>query len=195
MVGSPGADTTNASVPGLMDTSLSSPEQGNVAPGQGTEQASQPVGHPVSMPKPGPMQTLWILIFKGQPQDIQSTRVTELYIAFNEDESTNITIQMQGEHPNFRANELWNQPVPWRRPNFHRRLAVSTFTTVGNELDMRVRDAIWATPVNNTELDYTCHSWVGDVVTVLQEANLITAEEGDNALNGMVNYISQCRSL
>lgn len=101
-------------------------------------------------------------VFKGQPRDLQSTRVTELYIALDGDEGTNVTIRMQGEYPNFRVHAEWNQPLPWTRPNFHRRLAVSTFAT-GRELDMRVRDAIWNTPVNNTELDYSCQSWVGDV--------------------------------
>ncbi len=101
-------------------------------------------------------------VFKGQPQDLQSTRITELYIAFDEDERRNVTIQMQGEHPNFRAHEVWNQPLPWMRPNYYRRLAVSTFMTTGRELNMRVRDAIWGTPVSNAELDYSCQSWVGD---------------------------------
>ncbi|KAI1438477.1 hypothetical protein GGR50DRAFT_433734 [Xylaria sp. CBS 124048] len=180
---------------GSSGTMASGPERSETPPSP-QEQASglqppRPLSHPAAMSKPGKMQTLWILTFKGQPLDLQSTRLTELYIAFDEDEKTNVTIQMRGEHPNFSVHELWNQPLPWLRPNFYRRLAVSTFTTTGKELDMRVRDAIWATPVNNTELDYSCQSWVGDVVTVLQEANLITAEEGDNALNGMVNYISQ----
>ncbi|KAI0813325.1 hypothetical protein GGR55DRAFT_569934 [Xylaria sp. FL0064] len=191
MSGSSGADSTLASVAGCSETPPSSQEHGNVASGLSTEQSSRPVSHPAATSKPGQMQTLWILIFKGQPQDLQSTRITELYIAFDEDEGTNVTIQMQGEYPDFRTHEVWNQPFPWMRPNFYRRLAVATFMTTGRELDMRVRDAIWGTPVNNTELDYNCQTWVGDVVTVLQDANLITAEEGDNALNGMVNYISQ----
>ncbi|KAJ2976815.1 hypothetical protein NUW58_g7993 [Xylaria curta] len=170
---------------------LGSQEHGNVASGLSTEQTSRPLSHPVATSKPGQMQTLWILIFKGQPQDIQSTRVTELYIAFDEDERTNVTIRMEGEYPNFRVHEEWNQPFPWMRPNFYRRLAVATFATAEKELNMRVRDTIWNTPMKNRELDYSCQTWVGDVVTVLQDANLITAEEGDNALNGMVNYISQ----
>ncbi|KAI0186781.1 hypothetical protein EV127DRAFT_166312 [Xylaria flabelliformis] len=191
MLGSSGADTTLSSVAGHSVTSLGSHEHGNVASSLNTEQATRPLSHPAATSKPGHMQTLWILIFKGQPQDLQSTRITELYIAFDEDEGTNVTIRIQGEYPNFRAHEEWNQPLPWMRPNFFRRLAVATFMTTGRELDMRVRDAIWATSVNNRESDYSCQIWVGDAVTVLQEANLITAEEGDNALNGMVNYISQ----
>ncbi|KAI1130089.1 hypothetical protein F5Y10DRAFT_236625 [Nemania abortiva] len=191
MIGSSGVDATLSSAAGRSETPLSSQEHGDVASGLSTEPASRPVSHPTATSKPGQTQTLWILIFKGQPRDLQSTRITELYIAFDEDEGTNVTIRMQGEYPNFRVHEEWDQPLPWMRPNFHRRLAVSTFATVGRELDMRVRNAIWETPVNNTELDYGCQSWVGDVVTVLQDANLITVEEGDNALNGMVNYISQ----
>ncbi|KAI0446228.1 hypothetical protein F4803DRAFT_547470 [Xylaria telfairii] len=191
MIGSSGADRTPSSVARRSETPLGSQEHGNVASGLNTEQASRPLSHPAAASRPGHTQTLWILIFKGQPQDIQSARITELYIAFDEDERTNVTIRVQGEYPNFRAQEEWNQPLPWMRPNFFRRLAVSTFTTAGRELEMRVRNAIWGTPVNNRELDYSCQIWVGDVVTVLQEANLITAEEGDNALNGMVNYISQ----
>lgn len=187
MVGSSGTDTTLSSADRRSEIPPSSQEHGSVASGLSTEPTSRPVSHPAATSKPGQTQTLWILIFKGRPRDLQSTRITELYIAFEDDEGTNITIRLQGAYPDFRIQEEWNQPLPWMRPNFHRRLAVSTWKDLG----MRVRDAIWTTPVNNTELDYGCQSWVGDVVTVLQDANLITAEEGDNALNGMVNYISQ----
>ncbi|KAI0015988.1 hypothetical protein F4780DRAFT_715956 [Xylariomycetidae sp. FL0641] len=135
-------------------------------------------------------QTLWILVFTGHPRDIQSARVTELYIVFNEDESTNLTIQLQGEHPSFRVNEIWNQRHPRYRPYFYRRLAVSTVPT-SSQFDMRLRDTIYNAPVNNVESDWTCQSWVGDVLTFLQDANLISEEEGDSALNSMVNYISR----
>ncbi|KAI1203325.1 hypothetical protein F5X97DRAFT_341942 [Nemania serpens] len=181
MVGSSGTDTTLSSADRRSEIPPSSQEHGSVASGLSTEPTSRPVSHPAATSKPGQTQTLWILIFKGRPRDLQSTRITELYIAFEDDEGTNITIRLQGAYPDFRIQEEWNQPLPWMRPNFHRRLAVSTWKDLG----MRVRDAIWTTPVNNTELDYGCQSWVGDVVTVLQDANLITAEEGDNALNGM----------
>ncbi|KAI1487882.1 hypothetical protein F5X96DRAFT_680925 [Biscogniauxia mediterranea] len=135
-------------------------------------------------------QTLWILIFSGQPRDIQSTRVTELYIVFNENESTNLTIQIQGQHPSFKVKEVWNKPPPRSRPRFLRRLAVSTLPT-DSEFDTRLRDAIVRTRVDNVEPDWTCQSWVGDVLTELQNADLITVDEGDSALNGMVNCISQ----
>ncbi|KAI1270778.1 hypothetical protein F5Y18DRAFT_21661 [Xylariaceae sp. FL1019] len=139
----------------------------------------------------GQAQTLWILIFKGHPRDIQSTRVTELYLAFNESESINVTFSLRGQYPSFRVREVWNGPMPRHRRNFHRRLAVSTIMSTEKELNMCVRDAISDTPANNSEPDLTSQSWVGDMITVLQEADLVTVEEGDNALNGMVNYISQ----
>ncbi|KAI1372920.1 hypothetical protein F4677DRAFT_448952 [Hypoxylon crocopeplum] len=135
-------------------------------------------------------QTLWILIFRGYPRDIQSGRATELYIVFDDNESKNLTIRIQGQHPNFSVEEVWNQAPPRTRPHFFRRLAVATVET-SSELDTRLRDAILSTHVNNTEADWTCQSWVGDVLTALQDARLITVEEGDNALNGMVNYIAR----
>ncbi|KAI1116355.1 hypothetical protein F5Y14DRAFT_449220 [Nemania sp. NC0429] len=178
MVESSGTDTTRSTADRRSEIPQSSHEHGSVASGLTTDQTSRPVSHPAATSKPGQTQTLWILILKGHPRDLQSTRITELYIAFGEDEGTNITIRLQGVYPNFRVQEEWNLPRPWTRRNYYRRLAVSTWKDLG----MRVRDAIWTTPVN-TELDYGCQSWVGDVVTVLQDANLITAEEGDNALN------------
>ncbi|KAI2624869.1 hypothetical protein GGR54DRAFT_637770 [Hypoxylon sp. NC1633] len=135
-------------------------------------------------------QTLWILIFRGSPRDIQSARVTELSIVFDDNESKNLTIRIQGQHPSFSVDEVWNQPPPRTRPHFFRRLAVATVET-HSELDTRLRDAILGTQVNNTESDWTCQSWVGDVLTTLQDARLITVEEGDNALNSMVNYIAR----
>ncbi|KAI0005233.1 hypothetical protein F4779DRAFT_630169 [Xylariaceae sp. FL0662B] len=135
-------------------------------------------------------QTLWILIFRGHPNDIQSARATELHIVFDDDESVSLTVQIQGQHPNFTIREVWNGAHPRARPYFFRRLQVATVET-NSERDMRIRNAILGTQVNNIEPDWTCQNWVGDVLTVLQEANLIAVEEGDNALNGMVNYISR----
>ncbi|KAI8956952.1 hypothetical protein F5Y11DRAFT_361251 [Daldinia sp. FL1419] len=135
-------------------------------------------------------QTLWILIFRGHPRDIQSARVTELCIVFDDNENKNLTIRIQGNYPNYRVDEVWNQAPARTRPHFYRRLAVATVET-GPEPDTRLRDAILGTHVNNTELDWNCQSWVGDVLTTLQDAGLITDEEGDNALNGMVNYIAR----
>ncbi|KAI1481180.1 hypothetical protein K445DRAFT_318523 [Daldinia sp. EC12] len=135
-------------------------------------------------------QTLWILIFRGYPRDIQSARVTELCIVFDDNENRNLTIRIQGNHPHYSVDEVWNQPPPRTRPHFYRRLAVATVET-SSEPDTRLRDAILGTHVNNTELDWNCQSWVGDVLTTLQDARLITDEEGDNALNGMVNYIAR----
>ncbi|KAI2605910.1 uncharacterized protein GGS25DRAFT_523584 [Hypoxylon fragiforme] len=135
-------------------------------------------------------QTLWILIFRGSPRDIQSARRTELYIAFDDNEKKNLTIRIQGDHPSFSVGEVWNQPHPRSRPHFFRRLAVATVET-SSDRDMQLRDAVLGTHVNNIEPDWTCQNWVGDVLTTLQDARLITVEEGDNALNGMVNYIAQ----
>ncbi|OTB09289.1 hypothetical protein M426DRAFT_7302 [Hypoxylon sp. CI-4A] len=135
-------------------------------------------------------QTLWILIFRGYPRDIQSARVTELCIVFDDNESRNLTIRIKGQHPSFSVEEVWDQPPARTRPHFYRRLAITTVES-HSELDMRLRDAIISTHVNNTELDWTCQSWVGDVLTTLQDERIITDEEGDNALNGMVNYIAR----
>ncbi|KAI1098921.1 hypothetical protein F4804DRAFT_345952 [Jackrogersella minutella] len=159
--------------------------------GNDNNQHAQPDGDDQDRPDDvSHSQTLWILIFRGYPRDIQSARVTELYIVFDDNESKNLTIRIQGHYPNFVVDEVWNQPHPRTRPNYYRRLAVATVET-SSELDMGLRDAILGSHVNNTESDWTCQSWVGDVLTTLQDAKLITVEEGDNALNGMVNYIAR----
>ncbi|KAI1390043.1 uncharacterized protein F4822DRAFT_428389 [Hypoxylon trugodes] len=158
--------------------------------GKDKHQHIQPVDSQAKPDDVSHSQTLWILIFRGYPRDIQSARITELYIVFDDDESRNLTIRIQGHHPNFAVDEVWNQAHPRTRPHFFRRLAVATVET-SSELDMRLRDAILGTHVNNTESDWTCQSWVGDALTTLQDARLITVEEGDNALNGMVNYIAR----
>ncbi|KAH9900219.1 hypothetical protein F4778DRAFT_782329 [Xylariomycetidae sp. FL2044] len=154
------------------------------------EQESRPDEKSVQEKGPAHCQTLWILIFTGHPRDLQSTRVTELYIVFDDDERKNINIQLQGQYPSYRVEQIWNQSPPRARPNFFQRLAVSSLSS-DSDLDMRLRDGILRTPVNNNESDWGCQSWVGDVVTQLQGENLILDEEGDHALNSMVNYISQ----
>ncbi|KAI0164309.1 hypothetical protein GGR52DRAFT_575666 [Hypoxylon sp. FL1284] len=156
--------------------------------GKSKDRKSQPAGEPAQ--RVSHSQTLWILIFRGHPRDIQSTRVTELHIVFDDNENRNLTIRIKGQHPNFRVEELRDQPPSRTRPHFLQRLAVATLETT-SDLDMQLRDAILSTHVNNTESDWTCQSWVGDVLTELQDERFITVEEGDNALNGMVNYIAR----
>ncbi|KAI1142532.1 hypothetical protein F5Y05DRAFT_409682 [Hypoxylon sp. FL0543] len=158
--------------------------------GKDKTQQAQPDGDQDGLNGTSHSQTLWILIFRGFPRDIQSARVTELCIVFDDNENRNLTIRIKGQHPNFSVEEVWNQAPARTRPHFYRRLAVATVETT-SELDMQLRDAILGTHVNNTESDWTCQSWVGDVVTTLQDAKLITVEDGDNALNGMVNYIAR----
>ncbi|KAI1502619.1 hypothetical protein F5X99DRAFT_154378 [Biscogniauxia marginata] len=184
----------NKEIHGQMGIAPSTGGRGNIDGGRGDgDGEDQPIRSLVGQAatdETNYSQTLWILIFAGHPRDIQSTRVTELCIVFNENESTNLTIQLQGQHPSFKVKEIWNKPPPRSRPRFLRRFAVSTLPT-SSEFDTKLRDAILRTSVDKVESDWTCQSWVGDVLTELQNADLITVDEGDSALNGMVNCISQ----
>ncbi|ORY62995.1 uncharacterized protein BCR38DRAFT_485769 [Pseudomassariella vexata] len=133
-------------------------------------------------------QDLHILIFKGQPRDIQSTRVTNLQIKANDANQTRMTFQLDGSPGNYWVDEQRDQPSAMSRPNLVRKLHIATVQTT-TPLDMNIRDVIMSVPMRNDEPDWNCQNWVGDVIDGLRDAGLITSDEAHASVDAMVNII------
>ncbi|KAK8069496.1 hypothetical protein PG994_006112 [Apiospora phragmitis] len=133
-------------------------------------------------------QTLSILIFRGKPEDTPATRVTDLYVAANDDSNTNSTFRLDGQPGRYRAGELWNLAAPRLRPDYRSQIHVATLPTT-SAVDTTLRDTIKGAAVNNEDPSWGCQHWVGDVVTTLQELGMISEDEGDRAIDAMMNII------
>jgi len=95
------------------------PMSSSIAAGKsGAEQgkAETPAGNNgadvAAAPSRNPSQTLSILIFRGRPEDTPAARITDLYVAANDDGNTNSTFRLDGQPGRYRAGELWNLQLP-----------------------------------------------------------------------------------
>lgn len=132
---------------------------------------------------------LWILIFKGHPRDIQSARVTDLYLEVNDDNSnnssnSNCTFRLEGQPGGYWVSEERNQPEPRFRSHFYQKLHVATLQS-----DSTLRNAVNDVPLRHNESDFNCQTWVGDVIEKLQTDGLISS--GDAVVDAMVKSIYQ----
>ncbi|KAK8084780.1 hypothetical protein PG997_006051 [Apiospora hydei] len=133
-------------------------------------------------------QTLSILIFKGKPEDTPAARVTDLYVVANDENNTNSTFRLDGQAGRYRASELWNLAAPRLRPDYRSQIHVATLPT-SSAVETTLHDTIKGVVVNNEDPSWGCQHWVGDVVTTLQELGMISEDEGDRAIDAMMNII------
>ncbi|KAK7931634.1 hypothetical protein PG985_002346 [Apiospora marii] len=158
-------------------------EQGKEATPAGNGGANAVAG-----PARGHSQTLSILIFKGRPEDTPAARITDLYVAANDDSNTNSTFRLDGQPGKYRAGELWNLAAPRLRPDYRSQIHVATLSTA-SAVDTTLHDTIKGVVVNNEDPSWGCQHWVGDVVTTLHELGMISEDEGDRAIDAMMNII------
>jgi hypothetical protein len=131
---------------------------------------------------------LWILIFRGQPRDIQSTRVTDLCLEAVGHPSFNCTFHLDGQPGEYVVRENWNLPEPRLRDNFHQKFHVATLQD-SLISDATIQQAILSVPLRQNESDFNCQTWVGDVIDKLQSDGLVSS--GEAAVDAMVKNIYQ----
>lgn len=173
------------------ETPMSSPTSAG-EPGAEQGKETKPAGNgganAVAGSARGHSQTLSILIFKGRPEDTPAARITDLYVAANDDSNTNSTFRLDGQPGKYRAGELWNLAAPRLRPDYRSQIHVATLPTA-SAVDTTLHDTIKGVLVNNEDPSWGCQHWVGDVVTTLQELGMISEDEGDRAIDAMMNII------
>ncbi|KAG4426857.1 hypothetical protein IFR04_000288 [Cadophora malorum] len=128
-------------------------------------------------------QTLNIIVYRGDPVDVQSTRHTAFFIEYAD--GSNLITHAVGAHGFFEHAEKWNtQPTESR--NFERLIPIITMRT-REERDLTVREILYNVPVNNEERSWNCQSWIGDGLRAL--SGLISAEIATNAADQMATVL------
>lgn len=134
-------------------------------------------------------QSLYTLIFRGQPQDLFSTRITDLCIV-PDGNGTNGTFRLEGQHGNYQVAETWSLQPPWQRQDFLRQIHVATVSTATSS-DMTLRNVIMTTLPQNTDEDGGPFHWINEVFDALIRDGLMTSAEADAALDATLNIIHQ----
>ncbi|KAK8098413.1 uncharacterized protein PG998_013899 [Apiospora kogelbergensis] len=160
----------------------------------GAEQAKEetPAGNhgadAAAAPSRNRSQTLSILIFRGRPEDTPAARITDLYVAASDDSNTNSTFRLDGRPGSYRAGELPNLAAPRLRPDYRSQIHVATLPAT-SVAGTSLHDTIKGVVINNDDPSWGCQHWVGDVVMTLHELGIITEDEGDRAIDAMMNII------
>jgi hypothetical protein len=118
-------------------------------------------------------QTLSIIVYRGDPVDAPTTRHTALFVEF--ENGDNVLSYVVSGHGFFQHEESWNIDQPSNSRHFEQSIWVATFETTEDEA-MYIRNELRNTPINNEESSWNCHTWVGDALERLRDAELLSQE-------------------
>ncbi|KAI9674494.1 MAG: hypothetical protein M1817_001832 [Caeruleum heppii] len=155
------------------------------------------------------MYSLSILIFRGEPLDLRSTRHSALYLSNDQSVTKGsasacptalppcppgdaLILHVTGGHGFFALQE--NSDIdPRRNEDFHCEIPVFSFPASGLKFDLarEVTDVIKRTPINNKERDWNCQTWVAEALGRCAEMGLITREGVDAAVDQMVDVLME----
>lgn len=150
-------------------------------------------------------QRLSVIVFRGDPIDATMFRHVGLLLEHLEegiDGTPHATIahttflQVTGSAGGFERDESPASTCGDPRENelFAGIVHVATTPATGAS-DRRLRNAIWATAVNNAEASWNCQNWVGDALNSCVGAGLVLADQVDGAIDGMTDLILQATDI
>jgi hypothetical protein len=94
--------------------------------------------------------------------------------------------------PNMRyVPEMRDKYDPTTSAKFAKEVSVGTLTTTMTKFQLAL--LMYQTPVNNSSREYTCQTWIGDVLNVLVEAGYMTREAFDSATSAMAAVIVEAK--
>jgi|SRR5271155_6051877 len=130
---------------------------------------------------------LSIIVYRGDPVDLQKTRHTALFVTFA-DNST-VLIHVAGA-AGFFSIEQMPQAQPRNSNNFEKDIPVAT---IKGKTKAQVQSTIAATPANNSTHDWDCQKWVGDALTRLSNLGWITSQAKSDGISKMVDVLLEAK--
>lgn len=131
-------------------------------------------------------QELSIIVYRGDPLDFQRMRHTAFYIRYSD--GSMLLSQITGASGFFAYEECWDTDDPASNIHFERQISVITSRS-NTVRDPEIRNTIKNTRIINNEQGWNCQNWIGDVLTRLQRAALVSAAEVVEAADKMVDVI------
>ncbi|KAI1189407.1 hypothetical protein F5B17DRAFT_196680 [Nemania serpens] len=141
-------------------------------------------------------QSLVIVVFRGDPIDAPEYRHTALLIKQpNQDGAStqHRVIEVIGTAGIYERGEdvVYD---PRQSMTFVGSVPVATIPVTGPS-DSRLRDVIWSTAIDNEDNSWNCQNWVGDALNLCIGYKLISSEESDRAIDGMVDLVLQAQDV
>ncbi|KAI3332794.1 hypothetical protein F4824DRAFT_282646 [Ustulina deusta] len=135
-------------------------------------------------------QRLEVIVFSGSPVDAPQYRHTGLLIQDLAQDNTTLKrrfLHVTGSAGVFAREE--DSRNPRKSELFVGAVHLATIRASGSSL----RNAIWSTPVNNADLSWNCQNYVGDALESCAREGLISEEQIDYAIDGMVDLVQQAQ--
>ncbi|KAI1171097.1 hypothetical protein F4777DRAFT_72743 [Nemania sp. FL0916] len=137
-----------------------------------------------------------VIVFRGNPIDSPCCRHAGLLIEKMSHEGTMMQrrfLHVTGAAGFFLREEDIDRD-PTKSEFFAGSVPVATIPASGPS-DSRLRDAIWFTAINNAEMGWNCHNWVGDALYACTQAGLVSKDKTEKAIEGMTDLIVQARDV
>ncbi|KAI0902919.1 hypothetical protein F4823DRAFT_620562 [Ustulina deusta] len=135
-------------------------------------------------------QRLEVIVFSGSPVDAPQYRHTGLLIQDLAQDNTTLKrrfLHVTGSAGVFAREE--DSRNPRKSELFVGAVYLATIRASGSSL----RNAIWSMPVNNADRSWNCQNYVGDALESCAREGLISEEQIDYAIDGMVDLVQQAR--
>ncbi|KAI1160376.1 hypothetical protein F5B18DRAFT_514000 [Nemania serpens] len=139
-------------------------------------------------------QSLAIVVFRGDPIDAPQYRHTALLIEQPDQDGTSTqhrVIEVLGTAGIFERGEDVTYD-PRQSTSFVGSVPVATIPAAGPS-DSLLRDVIWSTVIDNEDISWNSQNWVGDALYLCTGYKLISSEESDRAIDGMVDLVLQAQ--
>lgn len=126
---------------------------------------------------------LSIVVFRGDPFDIQSTRHTALFVEMKDD---NLLVHIVGTVDMFNK-EVVENVQPSRSSRFLRTIHVAKLL---GKTKAEIRSQLSSTPIQSGR-DWNCQNWVADALKGISDKAWITAQSRSSAIDKMVDLVME----
>lgn len=128
---------------------------------------------------------LYIIVYKGDPVDLQKTRHTALFIS-EDNQETGDLLHLAGA-AGLSTFERRQHENPTQSRTFLKKIPVGPITNSPTKQQLITR--ITATPINNSTHSWNCQTWVGDALERIVGGLWISSQTKSNAIGSMAEVI------
>lgn len=128
---------------------------------------------------------LYIVVFRGDPVDLQKTRHTALFISEGSEEKGDL-LHVTGAAGVFMFDRK-KQSNPAASRNFLKKIPVTPITKSPTKEQMIVK--ITGTRVNNSTHSWNCQNWVGEALQRVAQEGWISSQTKSSAIDAMADII------
>lgn len=132
---------------------------------------------------------LYVIVYRGDPVDLQATRHTALFINEGSQETGEL-LHLAGSAGIFSFERRSNEN-PTKSQTFAKKIPVEPITKAPTR--QQLVSKIAATPINNRSHSWNCQTWVGDALARLVGEDWLSRQSKSNAISSMADAIVEAK--